>query len=263
LLRWTRWQVGGLLRRGERVVPFVDGARLALRRGMTGATQNLYCGLADYKEMAFLLHLLRPHDLFVDVGANVGVYTILAAAAAGADVVCFEPQDAAFTALQKNIALNKVQARVQALKAAAAAADGSLWLGPPRGPETKVATAGDERHVEIQAVTLDGALAGRIPRLIKIDVEGYEIEVLKGAPMILADPGLLGLIVEVNGSEAVVGTLAEQGFRPALYDPQCRSLRPLAAVDPSHVNTVFVRDLERVTAILRQARSFTTAAGTV
>jgi FkbM family methyltransferase len=255
--------VGGLLRRDERIVPFVDGARLLLGRGMTGATQNLYCGLADYSEMAFLLHLLRPHELFVDVGANVGVYTILAAAAAGADVVCFEPQDAAFAALQKNIRLNKVGPRVRALKAAAAAADGSLWLSEPRGPETRVARAGDERHAEVQAVTLVGALGGRAPRLIKVDVEGFEIEVLRGAGRTLADPELLGLIVEVNGSSAVVATLAGHGFRPVVYEPQSRGLNPLSAVDPSHVNTVFVRDHERVAAILRRARSFATAAGKV
>jgi hypothetical protein len=49
--------------------------------GMTGATGNLYVGLHEFEEMAFLLHFLRPGDLFADVGANVGSYTILAAVA--------------------------------------------------------------------------------------------------------------------------------------------------------------------------------------
>lgn len=46
---------------------------------MTGATGNWYCGLQEYEDMSFVLHALRPGDLFVDVGANIGSYSILAA----------------------------------------------------------------------------------------------------------------------------------------------------------------------------------------
>ena len=45
--------------------------------GMTGATGNVYCGLHEFEDMALVLHALRPRDLFVDVGANVGSYTVL------------------------------------------------------------------------------------------------------------------------------------------------------------------------------------------
>jgi FkbM family methyltransferase len=262
LWRWAAWQVRGLLGRGERLVPFVDGARLALRRGMTGATQNVYCGLADYREMAFLLHLLRPHDLFVDVGANVGTYTVLAAAVAGADALSFEPQADAIAMLRKNVSINQVEGRVRAVRAAVAAAPGEVWLGRPDGPQTKVVSAADG-HTMVEATTLDAALDGRAPRLIKIDVEGFEIEVLKGAGRTLADPDLLGLIVEVNGSDAVVATLAGHGFRPMRYEPRSRDLIALPAVDPASVNTIFVRDVARVAPILRGARTFTTTAGRI
>src|SRR5947209_1032427 len=79
LARWLRWQVGARILNGQAVVPFVQGSRLLVRRGMTGATGNIYTGLHEFEEMAFTLHLLRPGELFVDVGANVGVYTVLAA----------------------------------------------------------------------------------------------------------------------------------------------------------------------------------------
>jgi Met-10+ like-protein len=79
---------------------------------MHGATGNIYCGLHEFAEMAFTLHLLRPGDLFADIGANVGSYTVLAAGVCGARVVAVEPGPAAGAALAKNIALNRLGDRV-------------------------------------------------------------------------------------------------------------------------------------------------------
>jgi hypothetical protein len=61
------------------VVPFVGDTRLLVARGMRGATGNVYVGLHEFEEMAFALHALRPSSRFIDVGANVGSYTVLAA----------------------------------------------------------------------------------------------------------------------------------------------------------------------------------------
>src|ERR1700738_1077325 len=73
--RVVRWQVASRLLAGPFALPFVGDTRLFARRGMTGATGNWYCGLHEVEEMAFMLHFLRPEDLFVDVGATVGSYT--------------------------------------------------------------------------------------------------------------------------------------------------------------------------------------------
>ncbi len=58
---------------------------------MTGATGNIYAGLHEFDDMAFFLHLLRPEDMFADVGSNIGSYTILASGVVGAKSVAFEP----------------------------------------------------------------------------------------------------------------------------------------------------------------------------
>jgi hypothetical protein len=81
LERFIRWQLGSRMLPAEVVWPFVNDARLIVRPGMTGATGNVYVGLHEFEDMAFLLHYLRPGDLFVDVGANVGSYTVLAGGA--------------------------------------------------------------------------------------------------------------------------------------------------------------------------------------
>jgi len=72
LWRVLRWQLTARLMPGLIELPFVQGTSLFAMRGMTGATGNWYCGLHEVHEMAFVLHLLRPGDHFLDVGANVG-----------------------------------------------------------------------------------------------------------------------------------------------------------------------------------------------
>lgn len=115
--RFVRWQVESRLR-SEVVVPWIAGTRLAARRGMHGVIGNIYCGLHELIEMAFTLHLLRAGDLFDDIGANVGSYTVLAAGVCRARVVAVKPSAVAGAALAKNIALNRLGDRVSVEAAA-------------------------------------------------------------------------------------------------------------------------------------------------
>src|ERR1700739_1067728 len=101
--RLVVWQLTSRLH-AEIEFDWIEGAKLLVSRGMTGATGNIYCGLHEFAEMGFLLHLLRPNDLFLDVGANVGSYTILASRVCGARVIAFEPDPGAAKALRRNIA---------------------------------------------------------------------------------------------------------------------------------------------------------------
>src|SRR5262249_25516803 len=72
LSRFACWQIGARLARGPIATQFVNSAQLPASPGMTGATGNVYVGLHEFADMSFILHFLRPNDLFVDVGANVG-----------------------------------------------------------------------------------------------------------------------------------------------------------------------------------------------
>ena len=93
--RFARWQIATRLLPGAAVaIPFTDRARLLVSRGMYGATQNVYCGLNDFEDMSFLVHYLRQDDVLWMVGANIGAYTVLAGAAAGARTYAFEPSPA-------------------------------------------------------------------------------------------------------------------------------------------------------------------------
>ena len=108
VLRYLRWQIGSRIAQGPIAVDFINNTRLLVRPGMTGATGNIYCGLHEFEDMAFLLHFLRPSDLFVDIGANIGSYTILASAVIGAHGIAFEPVPQTFQSLIDNIHLNRI-----------------------------------------------------------------------------------------------------------------------------------------------------------
>lgn len=263
--RFGWWQTVSRLSDRPRILPFVENSCLVVRRGQTGATGNIYTGLHELTEMAFVLHALRPSDLFVDVGANVGSYTILAAAAVGSRCISFEPDPSAFEGLTANIDANQVTARVETHRAAVGASSGIVRFSRDHDtlghvvPEGEIAVP----FREVPIVTLDETLAGRVPAAIKIDVEGFETAVLKGAARTLADPALKAVIAETNGSgerydstdAELNGILGDAGFSPCIYDPFSRTLARTSTFTDG-ANTIYVRDFEQVAARLREARAY-------
>ena len=93
---------------------------------MTVATMNVYCGLHEAADMAFVLHVLRPGELFFDIGAKVGSYSILASGVAGAHTITLESIPATFDRLSRNIRLNDLLSSVDARCLAVGASEGSV-----------------------------------------------------------------------------------------------------------------------------------------
>lgn len=265
LLRYLRWQIGARLVPGPVAVDFVNGAKLLAAPGMTGATGNVYVGLHEFEDMAFVLHFLRPGDLFVDVGANIGSYAVLAGAGVGADGIAFEPDGAAFGWLARNIGLNgiahSVEARQQALGGEARQA--KLTIGGDTTNHVVVdGQAAPDGGQTVQMTTLDEALVGRVPAMLKIDVEGFETEVLNGARDVLGREGLRCIILELIGGGERYGfdedelrrRLAGLGFGEYAYAPFERRLHPRDRA--SGGNVLFVRDLPFVQARVASAAPF-------
>lgn len=123
--------------------------------------------------------------------------------------------------------------------------------------------------LQVPVVPLDQALDGASPALIKIDVEGYETEVLAGAERRLADPGLLAVIMELNGSGARYGfdedalhqSLLQRGFQTCRYDPSERRLSPLHEQRSGQGNTLYVPDPARLAERVRAARWYRLGTG--
>ncbi len=158
-----------------------------LRFFPTSLSASLWIDPADHQaEARFFRRYLRPGDVVIDVGANIGLTTLAASRLVGDSgrVVAIEPHPRIFDYLAKNLRLNGVR-NVVAHQAACGAEEGTLRLSDLR--------ADDQNHVgpaaggvETPVRRLDDLVVGE-PRvtLVKIDVEGFEKFVLEGAPATL------------------------------------------------------------------------------
>ena len=244
-------------------VDFAGGTRLLVSRGQTGATGNVYTGLHEFGEMAFVLHVLRPDDLFVDVGANVGSYTILAAGAVGARCVSFEPDPDTMESLQRNVLANSLDSRVELRQTVVGRSEGIAQFTSGADTLNHVADGSDAGAVPTQMTTLDTALEGRSTQVLKIDVEGYESEVIAGAAKTLESREIIAVIMETNGSGSRYGVsdaelhraMIEYEFVPCSYDPFARSLTQHTQ-PVSGGNTIYVKDRAQAMARVETASSY-------
>lgn len=145
---------------------------------------------------AVIKKILRPGDHFVDVGANIGFFTILASRIVGdsGKVTSFEPSKNVFHRLSRNVALNGIHNAVLHNSAVSdTAGEVILHLGPiSHSGITSLRPLEEydgstERTERIDAVTMDSLFvnSSKSPRLLKIDVEGAEFKVLNGMKNIL------------------------------------------------------------------------------
>ena len=108
--------------------------------------------------------------------------------------------------------------------------------------------------IQVDIKTLDLVASDLIPTLIKIDVEGWEAEVLRGGFETLRKPSLVALILELNESgerygyfdNDILEVLNDFGFQPHSYDPFRRTLQHLPGKNPGGGNTIFIKNTEEV-----------------
>ncbi len=214
--------------------------------------------------MAFLLHALRPDDCFIDVGANVGSYTVLASSAIGARTICFEPVPSTYQRLKANIRLNAMEGRVSAYNCGLGESETTIQFSTDQNCMNHVIASTEEvsASVDVKVKSLDSTLS-ESPFLIKIDVEGYELPVLRGAKNTLRDECLNAVILELNSSGArygfedqeIVDLLMEYGFRAYQYQPFERSLNLIDGKNQTSGNTLFLRDFELVNDRIKNANN--------
>ena len=166
----------------------------------------------------------RIGDVVADVGANIGLYAIALAKRVGdgGKVHAFEPDPANFQALDQHRHLNQVSALVVPYQVAVAGIDGRVAFEAGRGSESHVSSGAPVS--EVDGIRLDSVFAGKCIDILKIDVEGFEEEVLKGASELLSDRarGPRIIYVEVHPfawrefrttSETLLTLLTDNGYR--------------------------------------------------
>jgi FkbM family methyltransferase len=238
---------------------------LVFEDGMEGRRADVTVGLFEFEEMAFVLHALRNDELFVDVGANIGIYTVLGAGGVGASCLSLEPVPDTFGQLRANLRQNNLAEQVDALNVGAGAESETLQFTVSKGANNHVREGGrDEGTVPVPAKPIDALLprSSHSPSILKIDVEGWEGAVLRGAERTLLQNAPLALIVELCegdhygfDEEKIDDNLREMGFTPVVYKPFRRILR---SVDRRRTggNTLYVNDLDGFAERVRSSRSY-------
>lgn len=241
-LRALVWQLYKRATGGTVDVTLPSGMRLRVHPGSAVGGLAVYCsGRADFDETAFLEVYLRPGDTFLDVGANVGLYTLLAAGWTGPKgrVVAFEPSSDSRGRLAENVALNHLEQRVQIVGSAVGSETGTVRFVTGQDCQNRIHTDLDHgAYEELPCVRLDEALAGERIALAKMDVEGAEALALRGATELLKQANPPVWLLEVNDSlkkygadaQGLVTWLDRIGYDLGTYSAETRTvdLRPNA-----------------------------------
>jgi len=194
----------------------------------------------------FLGAYLQPDDVFYDVGANYGYYTLQAATriSGASAVVAFEPHPDTRAELARNLRLNAAT-NVVVREEALSDAEGEAHLFQPSGhglAACTLASASDEAAIGpcVTVCRLDEAVSKMQlppPTVVKIDVEGWESHALEGAKDVLAGPAPPLLVIEADeclarraGSSVAVWAraLGELGYRFLALNEYAGSVRGLA-----------------------------------
>ena len=247
------------------VIKWVNNSQLFISRKEMQLRLNVYYGLMEYEEMSFFLHVLRKNDLFIDVGSNVGSFTILASKVVGANTIAFEPVHNARERFKKQIELNSIGKKVDVRDKAIGNYNGKTLITNDKDEANYLVQNNDTQNKslsEVEISKLDDELTISQNFFLKIDVEGFEYQVLKGAEKILSSEKLIGVIIELfwaerynNTKQQLLDILKKNGLHPYTYEPKTRVLSK--NLDAKNCNNViFIKDKNKIEKICKQAPNF-------
>lgn len=191
-------------------------------------------------ELEFAAGCLSPGQIAVDVGANLGVFTTALARRAGPSgrILAFEPTAATAARLRRTLEAGRLSG-VDLFQAALSDRSGAGRLRIAGSPELNALTeeaAGDEDSEAVNLLTLDGVLKAHVPAgklaLVKIDAEGHELRVVRGAERTLErhEPLLLFEVRHGGGmDDSLLRHLRGRGYGIYRLVPGLGLLAPLAA----------------------------------
>jgi FkbM family methyltransferase len=181
-------------------------------------------GFHEYEEILFTIDLLRAGDLVVDVGANLGVYTLVMSRR-GARVVSFEPNPMVADVLRRNVLRNHPE-RISVRQSAVGEVAEVVSFGGPTDSQGRLFADGDHT-TRVQVERLDDISGLGRPALIKVDAEGFDGHVLRGATGVIETAHPVIITEVFAGSPETRGWLEARGYRVYRYRPNDRTLEEL------------------------------------
>ncbi len=187
-------------------------------------------GLYEPAVTKAIMELVRPGMTVVDVGANVGYYTLLASrlVGPGGKVYSFEPVPSVFEVLLSNLKENGCENVTTERKAISDQSGASPFLVDRQGAEGRL-VAGDG-HIVVECTTLDehfGALGWPAVDVVKMDIEGGEGRALKGMRRLCAASARLCIVLELNWPALRAAGWEHRELALLLYDLGFRKGRVL------------------------------------
>jgi FkbM family methyltransferase len=191
--------------------------------GCTISEKLFVVGLYDYNGMSFLLEKLRTDDIFYDIGANIGPFSLLANRVTP-NIYAFEGHPETTKRLKENFKLNGI-AENKALNMAISEKPGEINFRDEAGSAINKILESDGNGIIVKCTSVDAfSKKHGIPRFIKIDTEGHEVSVIRGMKKSLSS-GLIDYIsFEANGLatpnqlEEIFNELMSNNFNVGILD---------------------------------------------
>ena len=171
----------------------------------------------------------RSDTVFVDVGANIGYFTLLAGSRIHAGgtgrVIAVEPNPECCALIERNLVINWSMCEVALHKVAVGATKGEVWLSSPTDRAANAHMSFDdkangERKFRVPLDTLDAIVPdGLAVDILKVDVEGHEYQVFRGAARVIAQSPNIRVIMEWSKKQ-----MAEAGVAPGAMQEELRGL---------------------------------------
>ena len=247
LIRYFCNHIG--LNNQRKVINWVSGLKYYYKKGDASFSDNYYFQISDYSESMFLIRYVDNSDLFLDVGANHGHYSLLLAGIKDVHCLAIEPVKLAYENLFDNVKLNNLEELIELRNIGLGKVSGILYFSNDLGTMNKVVGREYEAKEEVQVKTIDSL--NILPTIMKVDVEGFEFDVLNGGLETLKNPSLNVLICEINDTVKVdksnidlFNLILSIGFRP--YEYVNDILYEIESYNKKGHNTIFVKDINLV-----------------
>lgn len=250
--RHLYWQVRKVLHRFPCELA-ISGSRLYVDRpGGVAALVNAM-GEYDFNNMRFLrCALSAAGGTFIDIGANIGVYTLIASEVANAMVISIEPHPTTFALLKENVQLND-RHNVSCLNVAVSYHDGQLqFTDYQERAVNRVVSSGENGGSKLRVASRRVDALCRelsvVPDFVKIDVEGHECAVLEGFGDFRA--GAKIIIIEGGEKQEVQNWMKAAGYTGPWFvhfnDKVLSTGRQRRTEDPVFIHSSFVPELSNL-----------------